>query len=102
MTLKELITAIKEKNLTKEQLEAYRDDMSHVYAEMQMELAEVEKKKALRFEAMKIATPHDSDISLKRNWQASNDGLREIELKRYCLATKELLNSLKSRLYSIY
>jgi len=102
MKLQDLIMAVKEKNLSKDQLENYRDEMSHVYAEMQMELAEVEKEKALRFEAMKIATPHDSDISLKRNWQASQKGLREIELKRYCLATKELLNSLKSRLYSIY
>src|SRR3990167_631611 len=92
MTLKELITAIKEKNLTKEQLEDYRDDMSHVYAEMQMELAEVEKAKALYFEEVKHKNPEAADISIKRNWQVQTQGRREIELKRYCLATKELLN----------
>lgn len=102
MTLKELIVAVKEKNLTKDQLEAYRDEMSHVYAEMQMELAEVEKEKALFFEKSREVFPERSDIMTKRVWQATLKGLREIVLKRYCLATKELLNSLKSRLYSIY
>lgn len=102
MKLSELIIAIKEKNLSKDDLENYRNDMSQIYADMQMELAECEKTKAIKFEELKIAYPESSDISIKRRWQASATGLREIELKRYCLATKELLNSLKSRLYSIY
>ena len=50
MTLNELIIAVKEKNLTKEQIEAYRDDMSNVYAQMQMEMADLEKKEALFME----------------------------------------------------
>ena|SRR3990167_5644544 len=101
MQLKELITQVKENNLTKEQLEDYGDQMSHLFAEMQMELAEIEKTKALRFEEMMIAMPESSDISIKRNWQASANGQREIVLKRYCLATKELINSLKSRTYRL-
>lgn len=102
MTLTELIVAVKEKNLTKDQLENYRDEMSHVYADMQVELSEVEKAKALFFDTNKNIAPELTDISIKRKWQANQLGLREIVLKRYCLATKELLNSLKSRLYSIY
>lgn len=102
MTLTELIVAVKEKNLTKDQLEDYRDEMSHVYADMQMELADIEKEKAIRMEEMRVATPEDSEARLKGNWQSTLKGQREIVLKRYCLATKELLNSLKSRLYSIY
>lgn len=102
MTLLELIKAVKEKNLTKEQIEEYRDQMSSLFAEMQLELSEIEKSKAVRMEEMRIATPTDSEARLKGNWQASEKGLREITLKRYCLATKEILNSLKSRLYSIY
>lgn len=104
-TLRELIESVKEKGLTKDQLENYRDDMSHVYADMQMELSNIEKLKALYFEGNKIDEVNAkvlSDIAVKRMWQATNNGLREIELKRYCLATKELLNSLKSRLYSVY
>lgn len=102
MTLRELMEKVKEKELSKDQLEEYRNDMSRVYAEMQIELADVEKSKAGYFERFKMAEPQTTDISIKRTWQASTGGLREIELKRYCLATKELLNSLKSRLYSIY
>lgn len=105
MTLSELIISVKENNLSKDKLEDYRDQMSSLYAEMQIELSEVEKEHALFFESM---TPpiwqgeKFTDIAIKRKWQATQKGLREIVLKRYCLATKELLNSLKSRLYSIY
>lgn len=107
MTLNELILAVKEKNLSKDALEDYRDQMSGLYAQMQMELAEIEKEKALFFDNVKVAVykidnKDISDIAIKRRWQATEEGLREIVLKRYCLATKELLNSLKSRLYSIY
>ena len=118
MKLHELITAVKEKNLSKDQLEDYRDQMSHLYAEMQLELADIEKEKALFFDSFytvpvilrdvggdthsKMRETGVTDISIKRQWQSTAKGLREIVLKRYCLATKELLNSLKSRLYSIY
>lgn len=105
MQLKDLIVSVKEKNLSKDQLEAYRDQMSHLYAEMQMELATLEKMKAIFFEEEGLNLENGkrrTDISLKREWNATSQGQREIVLKRYCLATKELLNSLKSRLYSIY
>ncbi len=103
MKLKELILAVKEKNLTKDQLESYRDEMSHVYADMQFELADVEKEKALFFADNEFSgAVANSDVAIKRMWQSKKGGLREIELKRYALATKEMLNSLKSRLYSIY
>ena len=102
ITLKDLILAVKEKNLTKDQLENYRDDMSNIFARMQFELADIEKEKALYFDEIKNQDNKASDIAIKRSWKATQKGLREIELKRYCLATKEMLNSLKSRLYSIY
>lgn len=102
ITLQSLINSVKERNLSKDQLEQYRDQMSNLFAEMQLELAEIEKNKAITFDTLKEDNPNASDISIKREWQATPFGLREIELKRYCLATKELLNSLKSRLYSIY
>ena len=97
MELKELIIAVKEKKLDKDQLENYRNEMSQVFADMQMECAELEKEEALFMEK--------SDTTVARAkvlWKATPSGQRLIVLKRYCLATKELLNSLKSRLYSIY
>ncbi len=104
MTLNELILAVKEKDLSKEQLEAYADEMSNLFAMMQIELADIEKEHALFFESM---TPpiwqgeKMTDIAIKRKWSATKLGLREIVLKRYLLATKELLNSLKSRTYRL-
>ncbi len=99
MTLQALITAVKEQNLSKDQLEQYRDQMSQLFAQMQLEMAEIEKKEAI---FMGNKTSEDSVATMKVYWKATNEGQRLIELKRYALATKEMLNSLKSRLYSIY
>jgi len=97
ITLKDLIVSVKEQNLSKDQLEAYRDQLSGLYAEMQMEMADLEKE-----EALFTGKLDGSAISRKIAWKITESGLRLIMLKRYCLATKELLNSLKSRLYSFY
>jgi ABC-type siderophore export system fused ATPase/permease subunit len=97
MKLHDLIIQVKEKNLSKDQLEEYRNDMSQVFAEMNLEMAELEKAEALFMEKT------DTTVArAKVLWKATPEGQRLIVLKRYCLATKELLNSLKSRLYSIY
>lgn len=101
-TLKELIESVQEKNLSKDQLEKYRDEMSHVFALMQIELADIEKEKALFFNNKKEQMPESTDIAIKRLWQCCSYGLREIELKRYTLATKEILSSLRNRLYNFY
>lgn len=98
MTLKELIVAVKEKDLSKEQLEAYSDQMSSLYAEMMLETAELEKEEALFMNDM---SPEDSVAQVKVAWKATPSGQRLIVLKRYLLATKELLNSLKSRTYRL-
>ena len=50
MTLNELITAVKEENLSKDALERYRDQLSGLYAQMQMEMADLEKCEALYME----------------------------------------------------
>lgn len=97
MQLSELIISVKEKNLTKEQIEAYRDQISGLYAQMQMEMAELEKEEALFMEKQDGTVARSKVI-----WKATTSGQRLIVLKRYERATKELLNSLKSRLYSIY
>ncbi len=115
MTLQDLMKSVKEENLSKDDLEKYRDELSYLYVNLQIELAEIEKSKALFFEnnkmTQKVTTKGNgvfsenverSDISVKRMFGITPEGQREIVLKRYCLATKELLNSLKSRLYSIY
>jgi hypothetical protein len=102
MTLQELIISVKEKNLSKDALENYRDELSGLFAQMQLETAELEKAEALFLEHEQNATDKPSVAQSKINWKATQQGQRLIVLKRYCLATKEMLNSLKSRLYSIY
>lgn len=97
MTLTELILAVKDKSLGKEQLEDYRDQMSELFAQMQMEMADLEKEEALFMDGK---GDDETAISRKISWKATKSGQRLIVLKRYSLATKEMLNSLKSRLYT--
>lgn len=97
MTLSELILSVKEKNLSKEQLESYRDELSSLFAQMQLEMADLEKEEALFMERFESTVARAKVV-----WKATEKGQRLIVLKRYSLATKEMLNSLKSRLYSIY
>lgn len=100
MKLLELIHAVKEKNLSKDKLEAYRDDLSSLFAQMQIEMSDLEKREAIYMSEQK--NDAESVAALKIRWKSTEEGQRLIVLKRYCLATKEMLNSLKSRLYSIY
>lgn len=97
MTLQALIDAVKEEKLDKYQLEGYHAQMSQLFAQMQLEIAELEK-----MEARYPMENFKSAIERKNSWKATPAGQRLIELKRYCIATKEMLNSLKSRLYSLY
>jgi len=98
MTLKDLIMAVKEKELSREQLEGYRDQMSHLFADMQFEIADLEKAEAL----FMYAKPVEMSVAERKlGWKATDQGQRLIVLKRYQLATKELLNSLKSRVYQL-
>ena len=97
MKLEELIKSVKEDQLTKEQLEQYHDQLSHLFAQMQLEMGGLEKEEALFM---------NKDINLsvaqrKIMWKGTESGQRLIVLKRYAIATKEMLNSLKSRTFRL-
>lgn len=98
MKLLELIKAVNEKRLSKDELEDYRDQLSSLFAQMQFELADIRKEKAIYF----IEHKEKTDIGTERNWQVTKSGLREIELSHYCKGTEKLLSSLKGRLYQVY
>lgn len=100
MKLLELFEAVKEEHLGKDQLEKYRDMLSSLYADMQVEMASIEKGEALFF--YEKTSPEVTDISIKRLWLATAAGQRKILLNRYLKATEKILSSLKSRLYSQY
>ena len=97
MKLRELIEAVKEKHLSKDQLELYRDDLSNLSAQMFLEMADIEK-----LEALYAHSEGETEAAKNRKWFASPKGQRQIELKNYIRATDKILSSLKSRLYSMY
>lgn len=98
MKLRDLITAVKEKNLSKDQLEGYRDALSNLSAQMFLEMADLEKEEALFLDGSEETT----EAAKNRKWAASARGQRQIELKNFIRATDKILASLKSRLYSLY
>lgn len=98
MILLELIKKVNEKQLSKEQLEGYRDELANLYALMQLELADIRKAKAFYF----VDKREKTDVGTERNWAITKEGQREVELSHYCKATEKILSSLKSRLYSVY
>ena len=100
MKLIELLNAVKDQKLDKEELEKYRDSLASLFAEMQIEIADLEKLEAKYF----IANREDkkSDISIKREWRVTEEGQRLIVLNRYVKAVSKVIDSLKSRLYSLY
>ena len=94
----ELLSAVKEQYLTKDQLEQYRDELSNLYAQMQFELADVRKEKAMYFYNSEEKTVAAKQVS----WGACPNGQREIELSHYTKGIEKVLSSLKSRLYNVY
>ena len=98
MKLRELIEAVKDRQLSKSQLEEYRDDLAELFALMKLEMADIEKEEALYLNA----ATEESHVARKRAWKATQKGLRQIELDNYIGATAKMIDSLKSRLYSIY
>lgn len=101
MNLLETLKAVREENLTKTQLEAYHTILSGLYGDIQIEIAELKKAKAIFFVEYdkENATP---DVKIKRIWDASEKGQRLMTLESYAKATRTQLQSLKSRLYSSY
>ena len=98
MNLLDIINLVKEKNLTKSQIEEYHADLTNLYALMQLELAEVRKAKALYW----IENRKETDVATGRAWAVTEEGLREIDLSHEAKAAEKLLSSLRSRLYSTY
>lgn len=97
MTLLELIKSVREEKLSKEQLEDYNTQLSNLFAQMMLEIADLEKSEAIfmQFNA-------DRSVAQRKiEWKATEKGQRLITLKRYVLATKELISSTKNRIYKL-
>lgn len=100
MKLIELFQIVKDDTLQKDQLEKYRDQLASLYAEMTLEYATLEKK-----EAMFLLSENQREKSMalrKAEWKGTDEGQRMIDLKNWMKGTAKVIDSLKSRLYSLY
>lgn len=95
--LEQLISAVKEENLSKEQLEDYFKEMTDLKVGILMERSKLEKEEAL-FMAGK--TTEESVSEKKVAWKSTESGQRLIELKLYTTVTANLLSSLKTRIFT--
>ena len=106
--LTQLIEKVKEEGLSKDLLEQYHTQITYLDNLMRMELAPLEKEEALFMggEFSKFISPHQKELpsvaQLKVWWKSTASGQRQIELNHYLKITPKLLQSIKTRLYSIY
>ena len=98
MTLLELLEAVRDETLSREQVEDYRDKLIHVHTKMQWELADIEKEEARFIYSKPQEIP---DVKHKREWKSTEKGQRQIELNRFLKAVVKEIDSLKSRIYSL-
>lgn len=98
MKLLELFQAVKDDKLSKDQLERYRDQLASLYAEMKLEYSDLEKKEAIYL----LNSEAPNWTAKKASWKGTTEGQRMIDLKNWMGATSKVIDSLKSRLYSIY
>lgn len=94
-SIKDIILGIKEQNLTKFDLENYASMLDILSAELELELATVEKEEALFLANSKEKTRNGAE----RVFNASELGQKEIELKRNLRAISKLASSVKTRIF---
>ena len=100
LEIRKLLDEVKEQFLSKDKLENYHSLLSGIYADIQFEIADLKKIRAVFF--FERGGKDVSDISIKRAWEVTESGLKLIELESSIRAISKILSSLKSRLYAIY
>lgn len=99
LALQDLITAVREENLSKDQLESYHLDLSDLKSRYLLVEADLKKKQAL---FLLWKAPEQSVADREREWAGTENGLRLIDVKGEVRVMSTLLGSVKSRLYSNY
>ena len=97
MTFKELLEAVKDQNLTKEQCDSYRDSLIHLLSDMRREIADLKKKRAMFF----LSSEEKSGVAKTIAWDGTPEGQRLIDLKEWSRAAMSEIEGLKSRIYSL-
>jgi len=101
MNLRDILKQVKDDKLSKAQIESYVDELTHLYSDVCLALAEHKKKEALYFADHMTRFPEDSDAKIKRLFKVTPEGLRLIELDCYKQIIPKELASLKNRIYSL-
>lgn len=97
MELEQLFEKVKERELSRESLEEYRDELVGLFGMMCLEMAELKKKEAQFF----LNERKETDVATKRAWNGTKEGQRLIELRYYSRATEKLISSLRDRVYRL-
>lgn len=95
--LAEILRAIKYEHLGRAELEKYEQSLASLYAEMMIEIGSLKKSRALYF--LERQRPETTDISIRRIWDATQDGQQLIENEANVKAVGKMLSSIKSRIY---
>ena len=99
MNLHEVLTAVREENLSRGQLEDYEQKFTALYSDYMMKIAGLQKAESLYFYSMEQQHPELPDVKIKRAWRATDDGIelrqKEVEVK----VIAKNLSSIKSRIY---
>ncbi len=96
MRLLDLFKEVEESNLSKEQLEQYYSELSMLSAKISLEIATLKKAEGM-FMGEKVEQPA---VQRKRDWRASTEGQRLIDLEGYKKASSLVLDSIKTRIYA--
>lgn len=97
ITFQDLIKSIREDKLSKQQLEDYYTHLATLYAEMSDRLGDLEKAEALFMANSEEKTRARAEIL----WNATENGLEEIGLKRKIKAVEKLGSSVKHRIFNV-
>ncbi len=98
MKLLELFQKVNDRELSRENLEAYRDELVALFCQMQIELATLKKQEAMYL----LENKKETAVETTRVWDATKEGQRLIELRYYSKATEKMVSSLKDRIYKLY
>lgn len=99
--LTSLLEKVKDDKLSKEQVEDYHAELTHLFSAVMLERADLKKKEALFFAQKMHENPDESDARIKRQWRITTEGLRLIELEAYKTIIPKEISSLKNRIYSL-
>lgn len=97
-TLQEMMTVVKEPGLSKEQLESYYSDLCNLKARLNQDFAQLKKE-----EAMFLVNRNEGEsvASVKIRWNSTESGQKKIGIEWDIKTIATLLDSVKTRIYSL-